>query len=207
MGVVGPGEEGWSKLQGQPCTPVPGYRSDLPDTVDEMRQLLQTTGLLRLLGDVFMAPAPVALPPLTEAALFEALADLPGVTVVQPVVDAAGRSGVAMSWQQGGSTLRLVFDPAGYTYRSVQIIEAGKRAPSLEDTIVQYEIVDSIPPQPESTVAPTRRPGGVEQGETVRCGLSTADGRHAVGLDLSGRDRVRRRPRPWRILSGRFPRL
>jgi hypothetical protein len=141
-----------------PCTPRPGYRLDLPTTLAGMRQRLQATGLLGLVTDVFMQPTPNLLPPSTEAVLFEALAELPEVTLVQPVTDAAGRPSLAVSWNHSGSTVRLLFDPATHTYRSVQIIEPGKQAPSLEDTTVRYEIADAIPSPLPPPSDPSSRP-------------------------------------------------
>jgi hypothetical protein len=124
-----------------------------------MRQELQAKGLLNLVIDVFMQPNPNVLPPQTEAVLFEALAELPEVSLVQPVVDAAGRPCLAVSWNHSGSTLRLLFDPATHEYRSVQIIEPGQQAPTLEDTIVRYDIVDGIPsPLPLPSVPASRPP-------------------------------------------------
>jgi hypothetical protein len=146
---VGPdgAPEAHENWDGTTCTPQPGYRSDLPNTLAGMRHLLRTKGLPELVMDVFMQPTPNLLPAETEAVLFEALAELPEVSLVQPVTDAAGRQGVAVSWDQHGSTLRLVFDPIDHSYRSVQIIEPGDQVPGMEDALVGYEIVDAIPPQ------------------------------------------------------------
>jgi hypothetical protein len=128
-----------------PCTPKPGLRTDLPTTVEGMRQLIASRGLTQLMLDIFLQPKPNLLPPTTEAALFEALAESPEATLVQPVVDAAGRQGVAVTWNHAGSTLRLVFDPSTHEYRAIQIISPGKTTPEMEDCVVRYEIVDALP--------------------------------------------------------------
>ena len=127
------------------CTPNPGFRNDLPTTVEGMRQLIASKGLTQLMLEIFLQPKPTLLPRATEAVLFEALAESPVATLVQPVVDAAGRQGVAVTWNHAGSTLRLVFDPSTHEYRAIQIINPGQTTPEMEDCVVRYEIVDVLP--------------------------------------------------------------
>jgi hypothetical protein len=57
----------------------------------------------------------VAVPPKLAAAIFRAAATLPGTVVLQHVVDAAGRPGIAVAMQESGLSTELIFDP--HTYR------------------------------------------------------------------------------------------
>jgi hypothetical protein len=127
------------------CTTKPGIRGDLPTTVAGMRQLIASKGLTELMLEIFLQPTPTLLPPATSAVLFEALAQTPGATLVQPILDAAGRQGVAASWNHAGSTLRLVFDPTTHEYLAIQIMDPGQTTPQMQNCIVRYEYVDSLP--------------------------------------------------------------
>ena len=53
-------------------------------------------------------------PPATRAVLFEALASLDGVVVLDDLTDAAGRHGVAVTRTNGGFRARSIFDPASH---------------------------------------------------------------------------------------------
>jgi hypothetical protein len=149
------------------CTPQPGYRQDLPSTLDGMRDLLRTRGLKELVMDIYQPPTPNLLPPQTEAALFEALAESPGVSLVPDVVDAAGRPGVAAVWMAGDVMLRLIFDPDRRTFRSFQLFLAEGKGrpdnggPNMEDTLVSWDIADAIPDPPPAAPVPSgpARPG------------------------------------------------
>ncbi|MFF4255884.1 hypothetical protein ACFY1L_32210 [Streptomyces sp. NPDC001663] len=57
---------------------------------------------------------PWVMPPGPEAAVFEAVARIPGMRVDHQAVDALGRRGVAVSYPKIGSA--LVFDPKTYAY-------------------------------------------------------------------------------------------
>ncbi|HEY2442515.1 MAG TPA: CU044_5270 family protein [Streptosporangiaceae bacterium] len=57
------------------------------------------------------------LPPRFGAALFEAAALIPGVTVIRHVTDAAGRPGIALKHQLArGEPVEFIFDPASYRF-------------------------------------------------------------------------------------------
>jgi hypothetical protein len=49
--------------------------------------------------------------PRLRAALYQAAAQMPGVTLIGTVTDAAGRSGTAVAYASGGEQNELIFDP------------------------------------------------------------------------------------------------
>ncbi|MFG2054097.1 CU044_5270 family protein [Micromonospora sp. NPDC048930] len=100
------------------CTPTPGYHADLPTDADGMlaylyrgadrtknprdQEAFTTAG--DLIREAYLSPA-------TLAAVFEAVARIPGVRVVGNVTDAAGRAGVALARDEvQGIRAELVFD-------------------------------------------------------------------------------------------------
>ena len=100
------------------CVPEPAYLSDLPTDVDHMLAYLRTNeggengdpitiakGISDLLCDSYLRPA-------ARAALFQAAAKLPGLTLVKDVTDGAGRHGTGIEWSrpQEGRWGMLVFD-------------------------------------------------------------------------------------------------
>ncbi|MEV1120981.1 CU044_5270 family protein [Actinosynnema sp. NPDC049800] len=88
----------------EPCEPRPAYRSDLPTDVDGMLTYLDANasgepGSVNARGkDVLGLINESLLPPLSRAALYEAAARVPGLTVVADARDAAGRPGVGITW-------------------------------------------------------------------------------------------------------------
>jgi len=62
--------------------------------------------------------------PAVQEAAFQAVGLIPGVQVRRNVADAAGRTGVAVTRTEAGSTEELVFDPATYRYLGQNIIGA-----------------------------------------------------------------------------------
>ncbi|GAB3008692.1 CU044_5270 family protein [Saccharothrix stipae] len=88
----------------EPCEPRPAYRSDLPTDVDGMLAYLDANasgapGSVNARGkDVLSLINESMLPPLSRAALYEAAARVPGLSVVPDARDAAGRPGVGISW-------------------------------------------------------------------------------------------------------------
>lgn len=110
------------------CVPEPAYHADLPTDAAGMRAYLNKLGsgeagdsnaagkdVLYLLGEYLRPPS--------RAALFEAAATTPGLTVVERATDGAGRSGVGISWPSPGGAnpapLVLVFDPKTYAFLGV----------------------------------------------------------------------------------------
>lgn len=88
----------------EPCEPSPAYRSNLPTDVDGMLAYLDANasgepGSVNARGkDVLALINESMLPPLTRAALYEAAARVPGLTVVPDARDAAGRPGIGITW-------------------------------------------------------------------------------------------------------------
>lgn len=110
------------------CTPQPAYRPDMPTDVAAMLVFLNRNGLDDL-DDSSANDRPVNgddvaylltesyLSPQSRAALFEALALVPDLTLEQDEKDAAGRRGVKISWpdigdHRGGD---LILDAETYT--------------------------------------------------------------------------------------------
>jgi hypothetical protein len=66
------------------------------------------------------------LPGALESAMFRALAELPGMTVVPGVADYAGRTGTAVAWSNGGDRFELIFNPSTYQFMGQQeVAESG----------------------------------------------------------------------------------
>jgi len=101
----------------EPCTPWPAYRADLPRDAAGMRAYLSNPaytpdgdpqGFNRLIHAAFVE---TYVPPETLAALFEVMADFPGLTVDEDATDAAGRHGIGVSWTLPTDEVTLIFDP------------------------------------------------------------------------------------------------
>lgn len=108
--------------QGGSCVPDPAYRSDLPTDAAGMQEYLGLhrsgePGDVNALGkDVGGMLHEKLVPPAARAALFEAVATVPGLTVVADVRDAAGRPGVGVSWSHGDEPTTLVLDPSTHEF-------------------------------------------------------------------------------------------
>jgi hypothetical protein len=110
----------------EPCEPRPAYRSDLPTDVDGMLAYLDANasgepGSVNARGkDVLGLINESLLPPLSRAALYEAAARVPGLSVVPDARDAAGRPGIGITWPvPPGSSAKatpvvIVFDKDTY---------------------------------------------------------------------------------------------
>jgi hypothetical protein len=113
-----------TSLDATACWPGRSYQPDLPATREAMRTYLysqQGTSKLRssdqrafdlvgaLLTDTYI-------PPQSRAALFEAAASIPGISVIQDDVDQAGRHGIAVTLTQNGLRQELIFDSKTYTF-------------------------------------------------------------------------------------------
>ncbi|SCL16987.1 hypothetical protein GA0070624_1181 [Micromonospora rhizosphaerae] len=106
------------------CTPTPGYRADLPTDADGMLAYLYRgadgtknprdqeafTAAGDLIREAYLSPASLA-------AVFEAVARIPGVRVVGDVTDEAGRAGVALARDDvQGVRAELIFDRKTYAF-------------------------------------------------------------------------------------------
>lgn len=98
------------------CTRYPGVKDNLPTDPDAMWQHLVTRAAADPVADeftiAFWTIRRSYVPPASRAALFEAMARIPGIAVVEGVTDAAGRTGVAVE-RDGFS---LIFHPKTYAY-------------------------------------------------------------------------------------------
>ncbi len=111
----------------EPCTPEPAYRSDLPTDTAGMRKYLSQAGEADP-GDhtnpkdldvlIHFAFTERYVPPQTLAALFEVMADFPGLTIDEDATDLAGHPGIGLSWSQPADqdTVTLVFDPDTHAF-------------------------------------------------------------------------------------------
>ncbi len=104
--------------------PTYAYLATLPTDPDALLKLLYAAGPKEqnkaldssafsragaLLGDQI-------LPPAVSAALYRAVAKIPGVVVADDAVDASGRHGVAVAEQFGDTQQRWIFDPTSYEF-------------------------------------------------------------------------------------------
>jgi hypothetical protein len=105
------------------CQPLPAYDAALPADTDGMLAHLagQYGGTLDnvngIAKDVGSLLSMNYLRPGQRAALFEAVAKVPGITLTKNVKDAAGRTGDSISWDtKQGQAGGFVFDPATHAY-------------------------------------------------------------------------------------------
>jgi hypothetical protein len=80
-------------------------------------------------------------PPQTAAALYRAAALIPGVTVINNVADAAGRSGVAAGWRAGNTVEAWIFDPGTLQYMGERDFNTATGAVSGESAVMQRAFV------------------------------------------------------------------
>jgi len=133
-----------------PCTPDPAYVEGLPTTVDGMLVYLYRNAdstknprdqeafqaAANLIGEAYRRPAVLA-------AVYGALAKIPGVAVVGDVTDEAGRSGVAISLREvQGTRTDLIFDPASHAYLGVRTV-AGDEV-QYSAAVLSISIVDRV---------------------------------------------------------------
>lgn len=124
-----------------PCTPWPAYRSDLPTDTAGMREYLNQDigGKAKDFSSlIHFAFAETYVAPASLAALFEAIADLPDLTLDENATDDAGRPGIGISWTRIGETTTLVFDATTHAFLGV----TGRGA------VVDQAIVDTAGQQP-----------------------------------------------------------
>ncbi|MFD2470663.1 CU044_5270 family protein [Amycolatopsis silviterrae] len=110
----------------QPCQKEPAYKKGAPETAGAMYQYLG--GGSAAMGENFSQIASETyLEPKARAAMYDAVAQVSGLSAVENARDAAGRQGVGVSWD--GTT--LVFDPATHAYLG-----------TTKEALVSYGIVD-----------------------------------------------------------------
>ncbi len=150
----------YGKEQQVPCTPEPAYNGDLPTNADAMLAYLYRdadgtknprdqqafTAAADLIREAYLSPASLA-------AVFGALARIPGVTVTGDVTDEAGRHGVAVALTEvQGTRTELIFDRRSHAFlgeRTVLVrdqdgLTAGQVAYSV--AVLAVRIVDAVTP-------------------------------------------------------------
>ncbi|HET9139436.1 CU044_5270 family protein [Actinophytocola sp.] len=128
----------------EPCQPDPAYRADLPTDAAGMREYLTNAGgkpgdingfgknILFLFGTSYVAPP-------SRAAVFDLVAEVDGLEVVENVTDRAGRPGVGVRWaQRSGRPITLVFDPRTHIYLGT----------TDTDAVVEQAVVDTAGARP-----------------------------------------------------------
>ncbi|MEV6925224.1 CU044_5270 family protein [Dactylosporangium sp. NPDC051485] len=109
----------------RPCTPDPGYRNQLPTSpkamVAHLHRMAGSDDPGQVFSQIIALLSSGYMPPKSRAALFTAASALPGVTVAQDSVDAAGRRGVAVTRTQDGMRQELLFDPGSYRFLGTQL--------------------------------------------------------------------------------------
>ncbi|GAB4059422.1 CU044_5270 family protein [Catellatospora paridis] len=87
------------------------------------------------------------LPPASLAALYQALATVPGITVTQDVTDAADRLGVAVGIDVPTARIELIFEPDSYTYLGSRVLNPDGTI-DQETAQLRIAIVDRVGQQP-----------------------------------------------------------
>jgi hypothetical protein len=85
------------------------------------------------------------MPPALTAELYQAVGDIPGVTVVQHAVDAAGRSGIGFEIKSRGIPEEIVFNPRTYRLMGQQLILSRSGRSVLNGTAILREAPVSGP--------------------------------------------------------------
>ncbi|MEV8514188.1 CU044_5270 family protein [Dactylosporangium sp. NPDC051484] len=135
----------------RPCTPDPGYRDQLPTSPEAMLAYLRRSAGSDDPGQVFGQVVTLLgrgyVPPKSRAALFTAVTALPGVTIAQDRVDAAGRRGVAVTRTQDELRQELLFDPGTYRFLGTQLNSDDDRVSMLmlrPTALLRTAIVDQV---------------------------------------------------------------
>nr|WP_181726541.1 CU044_5270 family protein [Micromonospora provocatoris] len=111
----------------RPCTPSPAYLQDLPSNADDMlthlKKMSHSTSptpdeLFSNVGDLIRSGY---LSPQARAALYEAAAKIPGVAATASLIDAVGRTGVAVSLSGPLARYDLLFEPKTYEFLGWQV--------------------------------------------------------------------------------------
>jgi hypothetical protein len=133
------------------CRPEPGYTSGFPTDPGAMLTYLRGQGGTKNGPDqdAFTAAGELIreayLPPAVLAAVFEAVARIPGVSVAGTATDEAGRTGLAVTRDEvQGSRVELIFDPKTYAYLGERTVlltaQDGMRAGQVEDSIAVLRV-------------------------------------------------------------------
>lgn len=125
----------------EPCEPSPAYRADLPTDAEAMREYVTGFGgdgpntfaknIHFLFAETYVSPASLA-------ALFDAVADVEGIEVVQDAEDGANRPGIGVRWTDDGNTTTLVFDRQTHAFLGI----------TGYDAVVEQAVVDTVGARP-----------------------------------------------------------
>jgi hypothetical protein len=116
--------------------------------------------------------------PATRAALYEAMAAIPGVEVVGDAENVAGRRGVAVAARDGDWREELIFDPATHEVigsRTVNLVDReGLRAGTVmfSSAVLEVAVVDRVRLRPDGTM----RPGPIEGGAKEKAKPAPTEG-------------------------------
>jgi hypothetical protein len=125
----------------EPCEPQPAVDTSLSADADAIYALIEKQA-----GDDVNAMAKEVLYLIEKshtrsevrAAIFDAASRIPGLTMVENVQDAAGRTGVGISWStDDGKSGMLVFDPESHIFLG-----------SEGSAVLETKIVDDVPDLP-----------------------------------------------------------
>ncbi|MES9540740.1 CU044_5270 family protein [Actinomadura sp. NPDC000600] len=138
------------------------YLGDLPTDTGELLDLLARQGegdrsdrQWNAVTDRIDRPAP----PKVRAALFRAIAEIPGVRLRDDGVDAVGRHGVAVARTDDDVRDEIIFDRASHRFLGTRTVVAGKGHPfgppgtsNWSTALLTSKIVDRAPrPGPDAT--------------------------------------------------------
>ncbi len=121
----------------EPCDPSPAYRRLPTDTAGMRAYLKGKPNDFDILLHFAIQERYVS--PQSMAALFEVMADYPGLEIVEDATDGAGRHGVGLTWEQPADQqeVTLVFDPETHAFLGT------------EDTATfEHAIVDAVGERP-----------------------------------------------------------
>jgi hypothetical protein len=147
---------------------TPAYQADLPTTAAAMRHYLyRDAGKGQKSGPdavAFVAGGTLAqesyLPSPVRAALFEAMAAIPGVEFVRDAVDAAGRHGVAVAYRSANDRDELLFDPRSHRVIGARSVFLGREAGlptgavTYSSAVLESAVVSQVRERPDGTFRP-----------------------------------------------------
>lgn len=129
----------------------PGYRDDLPTTTEEMLAYLEERrgegpkwdGTVEVASELLHENVDGMVAPASMAALWRALARVPGVTVEEDASTLTGRPATAITYraEQHHSEEMFLFDPRSHTYLGQRRAETGQGRP-YQVEILERGIVD-----------------------------------------------------------------
>ena len=137
-------KEGSGRTVVSKCTPFPAFIPDLPTNADDMLAYLHRSthgegDTLHDLGNEVVNLAGGYMRPAARAALYEAVAKVPGLVVRQDAKDATGRSVIGITWNSTtsagiGNQDEFLFDPETFAYLG----------DGMSGSVVSQGIVDKV---------------------------------------------------------------